>query len=91
MCSNFLHSVLLFMKLSVVMGLTWIFEVISWAATKENENHIGWIILDLYNALSAILIFIIFVCKKSTLSLLEQSVPCLKGRGKMRLILQIFY
>lgn len=62
------------------MGLTWIFEVISWAVTKENEdNNIGWVVLDLYNTLSAILIFIIFVCKRSTLNMLEQSVPMLEG------------
>ncbi|CAL8090472.1 unnamed protein product [Orchesella dallaii] len=73
------QTVLLFLKLSVVMGLSWIFEVISWAVTKEDkENHIVWIIFDLYNALSAILIFIIFVCKRSTLNLLEQTHPMFK-------------
>lgn len=60
------------------MGLTWAFEVISWASTEENENPVVWIILDFYNVLSAILIFIFFVCKKTTLGLLEQSVPCIK-------------
>jgi len=62
------------------MGLSWVFEVISWVATKEDaENHVVWIIFDMYNALSAILIFIIFVCKKTTLNLLEQTHPKFKG------------
>ncbi|ODN00830.1 G-protein coupled receptor Mth [Orchesella cincta] len=73
------QTVLLFLKLSVVMGLLWIFEVISWAATKEDaENHVVWIIFDIYNALSGILIFIIFVCKRTTLNLLEQTHPIFK-------------
>ncbi|CAL8090466.1 unnamed protein product [Orchesella dallaii] len=76
------RTVLLFLKLSVVMGLSWIFEVISWLTKAgQSVNHAEWdvwIIFDVYNALSAVLIFIIFVCKRTNLNLLEQAHPIFK-------------
>ncbi|CAL8090469.1 unnamed protein product [Orchesella dallaii] len=73
------QTVLLFLKLSVVMGLSWIFEVISWVDTNESSGYYAvWMIFDVYNALSAILIFIIFVCKRTNLNLLEQTHPIFK-------------
>ncbi|CAL8146649.1 unnamed protein product [Orchesella dallaii] len=71
-----MRTFLLFLKLSVVMGLTWVFEVVSWALTKEDEAYSWfWLIFDMYNVLSAILIFIIFVCQQNTLNLLQQVHP----------------
>ncbi|ODM91362.1 G-protein coupled receptor Mth2 [Orchesella cincta] len=71
-----MRTFLLFLKLSVVMGLSWIFEVISWAVTKDGSaSHWIWTIIDFYNTLSAILIFIIFVCERKTLSLLREVLP----------------
>jgi len=71
----------MFLKLTLVMGLSWVFEIVSWAVTDEDsDNHWVWIIIDIYNILSAILIFIIFVCQGNTLNLLQQVIPALNGK-----------
>jgi len=68
------------MKLSIVMGLSWAFEVIGWWATKENSaDSVAWIVLDLYNCLSGVLIFIIFICKKTVLNHLKQTSSAFEG------------
>ncbi|ODM91368.1 G-protein coupled receptor Mth [Orchesella cincta] len=71
-----MRTFILFLKLSVVMGLSWIFELISWVVSKEDSGgHWIWTIFDVYNMLSAILIFILFVCQRKTLSLLQEVHP----------------
>jgi len=67
---------LLFVKLFVVMGVLWIFEVLSWAATVYNkENKDLWenifTVSDVINAFQGVLIFIIFTCKRNTCRQLE--------------------
>jgi len=67
----------LFLKLFCVMGVAWMFEVISWV-------HVGyhvtwyWNIIDCVNVCQAIAIFIIYVCKKETILALEKRCPSLK-------------
>ncbi|ODN00285.1 G-protein coupled receptor Mth2 [Orchesella cincta] len=67
---------LLFMKLFVVMGVTWIFDVISWAAEQLNpgERHFIrkiFVPTDLLIALQGVAIFVIFTCKPNTCRQLE--------------------
>jgi len=73
---------LLVAKLSVVMGVTWIFEVISWALTRDYTN-VDWyfVIVDIWNFFQAVLIFIIFACKKTIRSQLEQKYPVFKSKS----------
>ncbi|KAK8396034.1 hypothetical protein O3P69_005251 [Scylla paramamosain] len=53
----------LYIKLFVVMGLTWIMEVISW----QEGSCEPWIIPDVINALQGFSIFLIFICKRNML------------------------
>nr|AJA06112.1 G-protein coupled receptor Mth-like protein 2 [Dastarcus helophoroides] len=64
------------LKLAVVMGITWVFEVIS-AALMEDYPSPFWDIPDLINALQGVFIFIILVLlRKRVLRLLAQKSPC---------------
>lgn len=52
------------LKLVVVMGITWITDVISW--THENffdGKHSVWIFIDLINALHGVFIFMVVGCQ----------------------------
>ncbi|ODN00286.1 G-protein coupled receptor Mth2 [Orchesella cincta] len=71
----------LFLKLFLVMGTTWIFQVI--LSIVENDER-KWYspffaVLDMVNMFQAIAIFVIFVCKRETLRALEQKYFCLKS------------
>lgn len=51
-------------KLVIVMGITWIADVISWAhGVWFGSTHILWIITDLINALQGVFIFIVIGCQ----------------------------
>ncbi|CAL8095353.1 unnamed protein product [Orchesella dallaii] len=67
----------LFLKLFFVMGVTWIFEVISWAASG-NGYYAYWVVFDLMNVLRALAVFLIFVCKPDIILALEGKYPSLK-------------
>lgn len=71
----------LFFKLFVVMGTTWIFQVIL-AVFEEDAvsiwHSIGYAVLDLTNVFQAVAIFVIFVCKRETVRALEQKYFCFK-------------
>ena len=75
----FVFSFKLFLKLFCVMGVTWIFEVVSFL-------HVGtdipwyWNIVDSVNVCQAIAVFIIYVCKKETVFALRKTYPALKGK-----------
>lgn len=53
------------------MGLNWIIEVILWAT--EASGYF-WTVIDIGNALQGLFIFIIFVCNKPVLRLLNQKL-----------------
>ncbi|ODM94069.1 putative G-protein coupled receptor Mth-like 1 [Orchesella cincta] len=80
MKSNMLkHKIRFFGKLFMLAGVTWIFEVISWACTEPGKPlHWIWKFLDLVNILQAIAIFVVFVCNRSTLKELSEKFSCLK-------------
>ncbi|XP_021933614.1 G-protein coupled receptor Mth2-like [Zootermopsis nevadensis] len=73
------QRLVLYVKLFCLMGLTWITEIISWAVGGADYY---WYITDIVNMLRAVLIFVIFCCKKSVLNLLrvrlESFLPCAK-------------
>jgi hypothetical protein len=54
---------ILYVELFVVMGITWMAEVISWKVGQPE----AWYIFDLLNALQGVFIFFIFVCKPKIL------------------------
>ncbi|ODM96967.1 G-protein coupled receptor Mth2 [Orchesella cincta] len=65
------QSVQLFAKLFFVMGVTRVFEVISWAESGPTLTWY-WAVFDIFNVLQAVAIFIIYVCKRDVLSSLKK-------------------
>lgn len=63
------------------LGVTWVFEIISWADTKNRDSDAVpwyWILFDIINLLQAVAIFIIFVCKRRIINQLKNKYPQLK-------------
>ncbi|XP_043255579.1 G-protein coupled receptor Mth2-like [Colletes gigas] len=65
---------LLYVKLIFVMGITWIFEVLSYAEGSRNNL---WIATDTLNALQGLIIFLLLVVtRKRVRKLLAKKRPC---------------
>ena len=56
--NNLKHKFLLSLKLFLVMGISWIFEIASFA---HGEAHIIWKIMDIFNCLQGVIIFLLLV------------------------------
>lgn len=65
---------MLYLKLFIVMGVNWLAEIISWAVESEVTSKSLWYVTDIGNALQGVLIFLIFVCKKRVLILLNKKL-----------------
>ncbi|KAL0838634.1 hypothetical protein ABMA28_016716 [Loxostege sticticalis] len=65
---NSKQRLIVYLKLSVLMGLSWILEVVS----SSSPDFGGWYITDCYNVLIGVVIFIIFVCKRKVLNMLKK-------------------
>ncbi|KAJ2949299.1 hypothetical protein O0L34_g6251 [Tuta absoluta] len=57
------YRFLVYLKLSVIMGINWVMEV----ASSFSPDFKGWYVSDVYNMLIGLSIFLIFVCKKQIL------------------------
>lgn len=76
------------MKLVVVMGITWVTDVISWIhVTLNGDRHALWIVPDMINALHGVFIFIVLGCQPQVrrcelriCTILETNEPILKRR-----------
>jgi len=55
------------------MGVNWLAEIISWAS-GSNGSELVWYVTDIGNSLQGVLIFLIFVCKKRVLNLLNKKL-----------------
>lgn len=65
---------LLYVKLMLVMGITWIFEVLSFADGSKNDF---WMPTDILNALQGLIIFLLLVAtRKRVRKLLAKKRPC---------------
>ncbi|XP_076165566.1 putative G-protein coupled receptor Mth-like 1 isoform X2 [Ptiloglossa arizonensis] len=65
---------MLYIKLIFVMGITWIFEVLSYAEDSKNNF---WIPTDILNALQGLVIFLLLVAtRKRVRKLLAKKRPC---------------
>ncbi|XP_001951628.2 G-protein coupled receptor Mth2 [Acyrthosiphon pisum] len=62
---------MLYLKLFIVMGVTWLAEIISWAS-GSNGSEKYWYVTDIGNSLQGVLIFLIFVCKKRVFKFIKQ-------------------
>ena len=63
-------------SLFILMGLSWMMEVISFAV---GGSAYIWIPTDIINILTGVFIFVIFVCKPNVWKLLKLKCPCLEG------------
>ncbi|XP_060842363.1 G-protein coupled receptor Mth2-like isoform X2 [Rhopalosiphum padi] len=64
---------MLYLKLFIVMGVNWLAEIISWATDSDGSEYV-WYVTDIGNSLQGVLIFLIFVCKKRVLNLLNKKL-----------------
>jgi len=55
------------------MGVNWLAEVISWATDMDDSNGI-WYVTDIGNSTQGVFIFLIFICKKRVLRLLNKKL-----------------
>ncbi|XP_032665203.1 G-protein coupled receptor Mth2-like [Odontomachus brunneus] len=62
------QTFILYVKLFILMGITWSMEIISWIFKSAPEYT--WDFSDLINSLYGLMIFIIFVCKDNIKKLL---------------------
>ncbi|OWR52401.1 G-protein coupled receptor Mth2 [Danaus plexippus plexippus] len=86
---NFTHRLKKYKKifrtcclLSVIMGLSWVLEVVSWAAGAGSDAVSVWSIFDLINALQGVVIFAIFVLQQPVRSFVKFSKLCKACRRK---------
>lgn len=68
------YRFMLYLKLFIVMGVNWLAEIISWATDPDGSNYNIWYLTDIGNSLQGVLIFLIFVCKKRVLRLLNKKL-----------------
>lgn len=74
-CSTRLGFVCL--KLVLVMGVTWIADVISWAHNVwYGDPHYIWMITDLINALQGVLIFLVIGCQPQVNVIVDSFIQC---------------
>ncbi|CAH1638356.1 unnamed protein product [Spodoptera littoralis] len=72
------RSFIIYIKLSVVMGLNWFLEIISF----KYPNNKWYYITDVFNILTGLTIFIIFICKKDVWIKLRKRCNELRTRYK---------
>lgn len=63
------------LSLFVLMGVTWILEVIGFAVGGDSSR---WFASDILNILTGVFIFIIFICKPKVWKLMQTNYPFLK-------------
>ncbi|XP_053609920.1 G-protein coupled receptor Mth2-like [Plodia interpunctella] len=70
------HRLMVYLKLSILMGLNWVLEVVS---SFKPQLRV-WYITDTYNMLIGLSIFLIFVCKKKIFRRLAEEMQCCRRR-----------
>ena len=74
---------MVFARLFIVMGVSWIFEIVAWAlrpSGRDGHPPIYWIVFDYVSLVQAIAIFIIFVCRQEILYKVMQKYPATKRK-----------
>ncbi|XP_023288840.1 probable G-protein coupled receptor Mth-like 3 isoform X1 [Orussus abietinus] len=65
----------LYLKLFIVMGISWSMEIISWLFEESSPKYI-WYVSDIGNTLQGVIIFVIFVWKSKIKRLLLKRFGC---------------
>ena len=69
-----MNRFLLFLKLFIIMGFIWIFDIISGLIGDKAIPEHHWYITDCLNMLQGVFVFIIFVCKRNVFNVVFQRV-----------------
>ena len=70
----------MYVKLFLVMGVSWLTEVISYYIGKPKE---AFILTDAINILQGVFIFLIFICKRKTIKFLKKKFSEYSSRRGM--------
>ncbi|KAG5341359.1 MTH2 protein, partial [Acromyrmex heyeri] len=54
----------MYLKLFIVMGITWVLEILSWVIGTNILPEYIWYLTDMINALQGLIIFVVFVCRR---------------------------
>ncbi|KAK5640089.1 hypothetical protein RI129_010900 [Pyrocoelia pectoralis] len=70
-----------YLKLFAVMGVNWTMDIIAWAVDWQVDRipHAIWYVTEFCNAAFGLVIFLIFVCKKSIWNLLKRRYYTMMG------------
>ncbi|KAF4529143.1 hypothetical protein B566_EDAN017471 [Ephemera danica] len=60
--------VILFVKMSALMGIPWVMEIVSWAVGGEDHY---WYFTDIINILRSVFVFFMFCCKPKVWEMLK--------------------
>ena len=69
-----MNRFLLFLKLFIIMGFIWIFDIISGLIGDKDIPEHHWYFIDCLNMLQGVFVFIIFVCKRNVFNVVFQRV-----------------
>jgi len=61
----------MYLKLFILMGINWLTEIVSYQTLSNNK--LLMYIVDISNVLQGVYIFIVIVCKKSVLKMLNKN------------------
>ncbi|XP_053955622.1 G-protein coupled receptor Mth2-like [Anastrepha ludens] len=68
------NSAWLFFRLSIIMGVSWILEIIGYLV--GNRTNIILAMADIFNASQGLIIFLLFVVKKNVIVLIKTRILC---------------
>ncbi|KAG5313522.1 MTH2 protein, partial [Pseudoatta argentina] len=54
----------MYLKLFIVMGITWVLEILAWVIGTNILPVFIWYLADIINALQGLIIFVVFVCRR---------------------------
>ena len=68
-------------SLSILMGVFWIMELVSFAV---DNSYNAWYIFDAFNILTGVFVFFLFVCKPKVWNLLKKRFGCSNAQQNSR-------
>jgi len=78
----FFYRFVILVSLSIVMGVSWVTEIITFAISPNKTSFEAIVVTDIFNILTGFYVFIIFVCKPSVWKMLKKKfLPRSKGEG----------
>ena len=75
-------STKIYLKISILMGITWIIDFIGWLAVSKLFPKWHWAVFDVGNIIQSIGIFVIFVCNKDMRRKIFQKYKLSAGRDR---------